>query len=421
MELRKIKHNVMTHIKKVVNKWDTTKYIYIRVRDFYRKTRYTLKYKNKYPLDDRMIVFESYKGEQYSCNPRVLYEAIQADPAFKGYKKVWAFIHPEEFEWLAKQPGTRVVKYRTPGYFKAYAKAKYWFTNARLASDMTPKKDQIYLQTWHGTPLKRLGYDIVNYHGTQYVPKEHRYHYSSDAKRYTYMVGPSGFYKEKITSAFNLKGIHKEDIFIDCAYPRNDCLCRVDPEKIRSLKKQLGIPEDKRVILYAPTWRANYEQELKGIHFFLNIHFDKWQEACGEDSVILFRTHYLVKNSVDLTAFEGFVYNVSDYPDIRDLYLVSDVLVTDYSSVFFDYANLCRPMIFFMYDYEEYKNEKWGFYIDVKELPGPIVQTEEELVRLLPSYDGTGYEEAYKVFNDKFNPYRDGNGTEIVLRTIFRT
>ena len=115
------------------------------------------------------------------------------------------------------------------------------------------------------------------------------------------------------------------------------------------------------------------------------------------------------------------MYNVSEYPDIRDLYLVSDLLVTDYSSVFFDYANLCRPMIFYMYDYEEYKNDKWGFYFDIEELPGPIVRTEEELVRLLPSYDGAGYEELYKAFNDKFNPYRDGNGTEVVLNTIFRT
>lgn len=139
----------------------------------------------------------------------------------------------------------------------------------------------------------------------------------------------------------------------------------------------------------------------------------------GEDTVILFRCHYLVSSSVDLSPFRGFVIDASGYDDINELYAISDLLITDYSSVFFDYANLKRPVIFYMYDYQQYKNEMRDFYLEERELPGPIVQTEEELLGLLDGeWSFPSYIETYEKFNEKFNPYREGDGSRIVWETV---
>mgnify|MGYP000910123033 CR=1 FL=1 len=106
----------------------------------------------------------------------------------------------------------------------------------------------------------------------------------------------------------------------------------------------------KKVILYAPTWRENQHLPGEGYQFQLPVDFKRWREVLGDEYVILFRAHYFISNSFDFVAFSGFVYDVSQMDDINPLYLAADVLITDYSSVFFDYANLRRPILFFMYD-----------------------------------------------------------------------
>lgn len=107
----------------------------------------------------------------------------------------------------------------------------------------------------------------------------------------------------------------------------------------------------------------------------------KFQKELGDEYIILMRLHYFISNSIDITEFENFAYDVSSHDDVNELYLISDILITDYSSVFFDYANLKRPIIFYMYDLKEYQNEIRDFYIDLDELPGPIVTEQEELIR----------------------------------------
>ena len=124
--------------------------------------------------------------------------------------------------------------------------------------------------------------------------------------------------------------------------------------------------------------------------------------------MILFRAHYFISNAFDFDKYRGFVYNVSDLDDINELYLISDILITDYSSVFFDYANLERPMLFYMYDYDTYKNEMRDFYFDVEDLPGPIIKEEEQLLEELKQIENIKktYKEKYDAFNDTFNPHR---------------
>ena len=141
-------------------------------------------------------------------------------------------------------------------------------------------------------------------------------------------------------------------------------------------------------------------------------------ELKKDDYVILMRLHYLVSNNIDISQFKNFVYDVSDYEDINELYIISDILVTDYSSVFFDYANLKRPILFYMYDLQEYKNNIRDFYIDLKELPGPIVESEKDLIKNIRNINNIFEEnkEIYKNFNEKYNYLDNENVTSEVVK-----
>lgn len=415
-----MKKNLQGILAKIVNSNGKLKYIAVHIWTALGRIWYILRYKYRSRVDDHLVLFESYAGRQYSCNPKALYEELRDHPHYRKYQKVWAFLDPEKHRYLEKDPNTKVVAFRSAEYYKTCASAKIWVSNFRMRNELTPKRNQIYIQTWHGTPLKRLGFDIEQYEGSKDGQRLLEYQYVTDLKRYSYLLGPSEFYKEKITSAFRLKDYRKERIFIDGGYPRNDFLLRLTEEKAAELKKRLEIPENKKIILYAPTWRENQHVPGAGYRYQLQVDFGKWRRSLGEDVLILYRSHYLVGNSIDLSPFEGFVRNVSDYDDINDLYAVSDLLITDYSSVFFDFANLGRPIIFFMYDYEKYKNELRGFYIDESELPGPIIRDEDRLMEIIRDYNGQGYEEIYRAFNEKYNPYRKGNGAAVVWRKVFR-
>ena len=133
--------------------------------------------------------------------------------------------------------------------------------------------------------------------------------------------------------------------------------------------------------------------------------------------------HYLVAENFDFSAYEGIVYDVSRYPDIRDLYLASDLLITDYSSVFFDYAILNRPVIFFMYDLENYRDQLRGFYIDIeKDAPGPIVQTESELFQAILDLKDSDVQsnQAFMEFKQRFSSLEDGRATERVVNAFLK-
>ena len=146
------------------------------------------------------------------------------------------------------------------------------------------------------------------------------------------------------------------------------------------------------------------------------------QKEFSESSVILLRTHYYIADILDLSAYEGFVYNCSQYEDVSHLYLVSDICITDYSSVFFDYANLKRPILFFVYDLEEYASEIRGMYMDMeKELPGPILQNNDELVDALMHIDSIAerYSERYQNFYERFCNVDDGNASARIVERVF--
>ena len=342
-----------------------------------------------------------------------------------------ARIAERKAEICGRLPNVVSVIYNSKSWRRYVGLAKYWIFNFKIDDSLSPRRDQIFLQTWHGTPLKRLGFDLEHFDNALNTQEGIKKRYELEVKKFTWFISPSPFSTEKFKSAWRMEDFGRGDIILEEGYPRNDILINYTQEKAESVKRRIlgyyyppyeQLVKRRTIVLYAPTYRSDQHTTGVGYTYKAEIDFDRLRRDLGEDFIILFRAHYFVASKFNFSKYSGFVYNVSKVQDINDLYLISDILVTDYSSSMFDYANLRRPMIFYMYDLEHYRDESNGFYFDPEEeLPGPIVRTEDELVdalrRAVPEFT---YDEKYRRFNEKFDPYDDGHVCERVVGRVFR-
>ena len=402
-----------------------------KVFNFYRWLRFKIE-NIGIRVDDKTIIFSCFNGKSYADSPKAIYEYMLSDERFKDYKFVWGFRCTKQYKkTLEENLNTKVIKMGARQYRKYLAKAKYWVFNFKIDDYLKPNKNQIFIQCWHGTPLKRLGCDLEHFDNVLNTIEGMKKRYKIEAEKISYFLSPSKFASEKFISAWNLKEIGKENIIVQEGYPRNDFLFNYTQNDIENIKnKILGFYylkyekhiKKKKIILYAPTYRSNQHETGVGYTYKEEVDFDKMKKELGEDYIILFRPHYFIANQFDFEKYQGFVYDVSKIDDINELYIISDILITDYSSVFFDYANLKRPMIFYMYDLEHYRDESNGFYFDVEEeLPGKIVKTDDDLIaeikRVSKEFE---YDDKYRRFNDKFNYLDDGNASKRVVNEIIK-
>ena len=369
------------------------------------------------PSHPKTVLFISFHGRGYSDNPKALYEYLKYKSTYRDYRFVWAIKHHKKKN--LDIPGAKIIEYFSLSYFFYLARSRYWIVNCKLPSYVLKKEDQIYLQTWHGTPLKRLAHDIIVPEGTTFYrshmsEEDMKKTYDNDVAKYTYMISPNQFCTEVFQSAFQ---INRERL-IETGYPRNDFLSNVSEQEKQAIKKKLKLPRDKKIILYAPTWRDN-QFVASGYTFELKVDFRKWKEVLGEEYIVLFKPHYLITSTYEHEKeLENFVYDMDAMSDISDLYVISDILVTDYSSVFFDYAILKRPIYFYMYDIEEYNDELRGFYLDIyKDLPGDLFKQEGALLTAIKHnlYDSQRMEN----FNARFNNCEDGHASKRVIDIVF--
>ena len=388
-----------------------------------KRTKYVITGLNK-KIDDKTILFSGFNGKSYTCSPKAIYEYMLSDEKYKDYKFIWFFNNVKDYDFLNNNKNTKVVQNKGKEYTKYLQTAKYWFFNFKIADYIKPKKGQVFTQCWHGTPLKRLGYDLVNFDNTLNTVKEMKKRYKAETEKISYFLSPSKYASDVFKSGWNMKELGKEDIILEKGYPRNDFLFNYTQEDVVNIKKRIlgDNIQDKKIILYAPTYRANQHESGVGYVYKEEVDFEKMQKKLGDKYIILFRPHYFVASVFNFDKYKGFVYNASDIDDINELYVISDILITDYSSVFFDYANLKRPMIFYMYDLEYYRDKSNGFYFDVEtNLPGKIVRTDDELIdeieRVTKEFK---YDEKYKKFNEKFNYLDDGKASKRVVEAIIK-
>ncbi|MCT2535294.1 CDP-glycerol glycerophosphotransferase family protein [Aquibacillus koreensis] len=367
-----------------------------------------------FPIDRKKILFESNLGKNYTGNPKAIYERMVE----KGYDKDFTFI------WILEDtsiniPGKCIkIKRHRLRYLFYLAIARYWIFDCRQPDFIKKRQEGIYIQTWHGTPLKKLGLDMeVLDMGGESNLDQYKANFYRNTKRWDYLLSQNKYSSEIFRSAF---GFEKE--MLEFGYPRNDILINNNNEEsIEKLKKNLGLPKDKRIILYAPTWRDNSFYQKGKYKFNTELNIELLKEHLSEDYVIIIKAHYLVVDSLDTSRHSDFVYTFSPEQDISDLYLVSDILITDYSSVMFDYSNLKRPIIFYTFDIEAYKESIRGFYFDLElEAPGSMVQTNTELINAIKDAkkNQNKYKEQYDRFVKKYNYLDDGKASDRVIELV---
>ena len=401
-----------------LNKFIRNTYIKKKAADFEKVSK-------NIQTNPKLVVFESFQGRSYSCSPKAIYEYMLSSKDFADYKYVWVFRDPSAHGSFPDN--TKLVKFDSQEAFEAYSNAGTWIVNSRLRDFFVPRADQKYIQCWHGTPLKKIGCDVTCAGNATSTVEEIHAEYTKDAEKIHKLISPSDYTTEKLISAFNLEAIGKTDAIIQQGYPRNDALFNTSDEDVENLRQRLNLPDNKKVVLYCPTFRDN-QHNNNGYSLKIGMDFESLKERFGEECVILFRAHYFIADNFDFEKYKGFVINVSEYDDINELYLVSDILITDYSSVFFDFANLNRPMIFYLYDFKEYKENIRDFYFGTAMLPGITANTQEKLEKALSDIindmnkGGNGlmrYSTAVAAFNKRFNPIEDGHSAERTVKEIF--
>ncbi|MDO8226935.1 CDP-glycerol glycerophosphotransferase family protein [Bacillus cabrialesii] len=368
----------------------------------------------KLPKNKRMIIFESYLGKQFSCNPRAIYEYLQQNNSKYGFDMVWSVDRKYEHEF--NRQGLKYSNRFTLSWLWKMATAKYWVTNSRLPLWLPKPKKTIYIQTWHGTPLKRLAndMDVVRMPGT--TTEKYKKNFSKESSKWDILISPNRYSTEIFKRAFQFN-----NTVIETGYPRNDILYQKDIELYKEkLKKKLDLGR-KKIILYAPTWRDDNFYSKGNYKFDLNLNLEKIKKELGNQVIILLRMHYLVNQDFELDDYKDFIKDVSDYPDIRDLYIISDILITDYSSVFFDFANLKKPILFYAYDLEYYRDRLRGFYFDFElNAPGNVVDNTDNLIEELKKLlKNPKLHDNYTQFYNEFCLYEDGKAAKRVVDKIF--
>ncbi|MFB9974873.1 CDP-glycerol glycerophosphotransferase family protein [Allobacillus sp. SKP2-8] len=362
------------------------------------------------PRKEKSIVFESFHGKQFSDNPKAIYNYMKEN--HPEYKLYWSVDRRSLSAF--NESDVNILSKFSLKWIYIMGRAKVWVINARLPL-WIPKNDKtIYIQTWHGTPLKKLGIDIEDVKMPGTSTEKYRENFSKESSKWDYLISPNRYSTEIFKRAFNF-----QNTILEVGYPRNDVLTNLNyKEYINKIKSKLNIPLDKKVLLYAPTWRDNNFFEKGKYRFDMTMDLDRMKKKLGQDYVILFRFHYLIADKLDLSSYHEFAYNVSRNVDISDLYLISDILITDYSSVFFDFANLRKPMIFYTYDLEEYRDELRGFYIDFeKQAPGPLVKNTEQLIDAIINIDEP---QSNEDFYNYFCYLDDGKASKRVAELIVR-
>jgi CDP-glycerol glycerophosphotransferase len=362
------------------------------------------------PLRDQ-VLFISWKGKQCGDNPLGIAEELRRRGDDREH--LWAVT-----DWSVPVPeGSTGVLRGTEEYYEALARSRYLISNDDMQAPFRKRDGQFYLQTWHGTPLKKIGFDIANpqfISGTAYFD-----HLAKDIAQWDLLLSPNPFSTPVMRGAFRYEGEIGE-----YGYPRNDLLGRSDAAEVAArVRDRLGLPAGKRVVLYAPTWRDN-QVYANGRRYRFDMRLDlerAWSEL-GEDHVFLIRGHHHMADDVPAGMRPGFAVNVTAYPDITELYLVSDVLITDYSSTMFDYAVTGRPMLFFTYDLADYRDNLRGFYFDFEaEAPGPLLATSAEVIAAVRDVDAVAasYRHAYERFAAKFAALDDGKAGARVCDRLF--
>ena len=348
------------------------------------------------------VLFESFQGKVIGDNPLDIFNEVKA--RYPHLELIWA-----TGKDTTAPEGARGVRFGSREWLQALATSKYLVNNTNFPWYFRKVAGQVYLQTWHGTPLKRLGREIPN----NQLTKSYLDTMDREASYWDYLISPSPFCTEVFPGAFGYSGN-----IIETGYPRNDRLSKITGAQRQEIRERIGVSDPSTyLVLYAPTWR-DYNRSATGN--WQSVNFMDENIELPEGFQMLYRghtnTHAVHNERVAIGAID-----VTMYPDVTELYIAADILITDYSSVMFDYTVTGKPIMFLAPDLERYRAER-GFYFDFEQLaPGPILNSDREVLQALGRIDQISkqYEPRYRAWQQKFNSLEDGNAAKRVVDIVW--
>lgn len=355
------------------------------------------------PIKEKTMIFSSFGGRKFDDSPKAIYDEVCKRPEFADWKLIWAFVDPEQHEI----PRGEKVKIDTPAFFRTLLTSRVWVGNSVIDRGIKLKrKGVVRVETWHGAPLKKIGGE----ENQNSIGGKKNDISKGKVDKETIRCAQSRFDREIFQRIFHAA----EDAFLLCDLPRNDVLTRYSQQEVADIRKRLNIPTGKKVLLYMPTYREYLVNENRETYLAPPMDLKKWEMQLGDKFVLLMRAHYAVSAALGMQENE-FVRDVSAYPILNDLYTVADGMISDYSSAFFDYGILERPMFCFAYDLEEYEKKR-GLYLSLEEaLPCPVCRDEDALLAQLARWECDS--KKLEAFRLRFVPYA-GHACEAVIEKL---
>ncbi|MFC9457081.1 CDP-glycerol glycerophosphotransferase family protein [Streptomyces sp. NPDC056983] len=358
------------------------------------------------PVDPYLAVFSAYWDRGMACNPAAI--AAKVTELAPRIHQVWV-VSAAHAPLLP--PGTDHVVPGSRRYWEVMARAAYLVNNVNFPNAVVKRPEAVHVMTHHGTPLKRMGLDQIEYptaskglNFRQLLARVDKWDYSVTSNSHSTRTWERAYPAHYVP--------------LEYGYPRNDVFYRATAADIRAVRDRLGIAPGRRAVLYAPTHR-DYEASWTP-----RLDLATLAERLGDDTVLLVRGHYFYGGTASPLAElrrSGRVVDVSTYDPVEDLCLAADVLVTDYSSIMFDYANLDRPIVVYADDWEMYAKTR-GVYFDlIAEAPGPVARTQDELTEILTAgaWRDEASGKARAAFRRRFCEFDDGHAAERVVRRVF--
>lgn len=357
-----------------------------KIQEYIRIKRISKQY-TKTSINPKKMILWSFRGRAYSCNPKYITEYIIRNGLLLDYEVVWAFNKPEEYMFLVDK-GIKVIKYESNEFYEELMTSHYVITNTRVGFNYHKRNEQIYIQTWHGTmALKSIEKDAQKFLSAHYVANA-----INDSKKIDYIVSGSKKNTEIIRNSFWYKGK-----ILEIGNPRNDIF--FTPNKYKSIVEDKYNIRNKKIVLYAPTFRADGKIDAYDIDFHALIESLTNKYKC--DFVILCRLHPNLKGNRIVCENAENVIDVTDYDDMQELLVAADVLITDFSSSMFDFCMMNKKCILYASDYEEYiKNERRLYFDITKDLPFPLAKSNEELISVIENFDEEHYSKRLRMFSD---------------------
>ena len=356
------------------------------------------------PLKKNRILIYSLKQHGYSCNLKYFTEYLNRNYPEK-FEILWAVRRPEDLQML-RQHEIPAVMVRSWQHWCYRMRAGIVVTNYEFYPMFRKRRGQLYVNTWHGG----INYKKIGYEGLAFSNAIQKLIYHMNNPCPDVFVSGSRSFTETTSDSFRFP----REIFLECGMPRNDALVQhQDPERIRRIKQRLGIPEGKKLVLYAPTFRKGNHTPAGQMAFDRVLH--QLSATFGGEWMGMVRNHYFVDAEAGM---EG-ILDVSRYEDMQELLMISDCLISDYSSCMWDYLLTGRPCFVFAPDMEEYENTDRSFFIPMNRWPYPISDTVDTLCDQIAKFDSLQYKNRINEHRLEFGSFDQGIACKTLVDWIF--